>query len=53
MIDFFITKEELERLYFEEKLSYSKIEKKLNLKRVGFIFGLRNIKLKVEVYLKE
>ena len=33
MDKFFISKEDLEQLYFVEKLSYSQIEKKLNIKR--------------------
>ena len=37
MDKFFITKKELENLYFIENLSYSQIEKKLNLKR-GVIY---------------
>lgn len=37
MSDFYISKDDLEYLYFDEKLSYSKIEEKLNLKR-GVIY---------------
>lgn len=38
---FFITKEELEYLYFIEKLSYSQIEKKLELKRGRIYFWFK------------
>lgn len=53
-MSFYISKEDLEYLYFIEGLSYSKIEKKLNLKRGVIYHWFKNsIKGKEEEYEKK
>lgn len=50
MSKFFITKEELEILYFKENLSYAQIEDRLNLKRGRIYFWFKKYKIKSRTY---
>jgi hypothetical protein len=50
MIDFYISKEDLENLYFVERLSYSQIEKKLNLKRGRIYYWFKKYKIESRTY---
>lgn len=50
MCDFFITKEELEYLYYIEKLSYSNIEKKLGLKRGRIYYWFKKYEIDSNIF---
>lgn len=50
MSKFFISKEELEYLYFEEKLSFSQIEEKLNIKRGRIYNWFKKYEIKARDY---
>lgn len=50
MDKFFISKEDLEELYFVEKLSYSQIEKKLNIKRGRIYSWFKKYEIKARDY---
>lgn len=50
MDKFFISKEDLEKLYFFDELSYSEIEKLLNIKRGRIYFWFKKYKIKSRDY---